>query len=134
MLFDFDIKYRTGKSNKAVDTLNCCPYEREEMDNDSESEEFEIISYAMVCEEVEEIIIREKLSIECKVASQNKVNKPAQQELELHSSVIEVLSRVSPSERKEAQQAYTTIGQAVQWVKAGISQNCLKLEKKNQRM
>ena len=43
----------------------------------------------MACKELEEIINGEKLPIECKVAIQNKQNKLAQQELELHSSVIE---------------------------------------------
>ena len=63
----------------------------------------------MVCDELEEIINGEKLPIKCKVATQNNEKNPAQ-ELELHSSVIEVLSKVSPSEMKEAQQADPTIG------------------------
>ena len=53
------------------------------------------------------------------MAIQDKKDKPAPQELELHSSAIEVLSKVSASEIKEAQQADPTIGQVVQWVKAG---------------
>ena len=61
----------------------------------------------------------EKVPIECKVAIQNKEKKPVQHELEQHSRVIEVLSKVSPSEMKDAQQDYPTIGQVVQWVKAG---------------
>ena len=88
-----------------------CPYVLEEMDSDSESEEYETISYTMVCKELEEIINGEKFPIECKVAIQNKDNKSTQQKLELHSSVIEVLSKVSPSERKEAQQTDPTISQ-----------------------
>ena len=48
------------------------------------------------------------------VAIQNKQNKPAQQELELHSSIIEVPSKVSPSEMKDAQLADPTISQVVQ--------------------
>ena len=46
-------------------------------------------------------------------------NKPAQQELELHSNVTEVLSKVYPSEMIEAQQADPTIGQVVWCVKVG---------------
>ena len=37
-LFDFHIKYRRGKSNKAVDTLSHHPYVQGEMDSGSNSE------------------------------------------------------------------------------------------------
>ena len=57
-----------------------------------------------------------KIPWEFKVAIQNQENKPAQQELELHSSMIEVLRKVFPSEIIKAQQADPTIGQVVQWV------------------
>ena len=95
------------------------PYVPEEKDSDSESEECETISYTMVCKELEEITDGDKLPIECKVAMQNIENKPGQQELELHSSMIEVLNNVSPSEMKEAEQVDPTICQIVQWVKTG---------------
>ena len=36
-LFDFDIKYRTGKSNKAKDALSQHPYDSEEVDSNPES-------------------------------------------------------------------------------------------------
>ena len=52
------------------------------------------------------------------MAIQDK-NKPAPQELELHSSVIETLSKVSTAEMREAQQADSTISQVVWWIKAG---------------
>ena len=69
--------------------------------------------HAIVCEEPKEIIDGEKLPTECKVAIQNKENKPAQQELELKSSVIEVVSKVSSSKRIEPQQADHWSGSAV---------------------
>ena len=56
MLFDFDIKYRTEKSNKAVDSLSCHPIITEEMDSMTESKESETISHMTVCNEVEDII------------------------------------------------------------------------------
>ena len=53
------------------------------------------------------------------MAIQDKEDKPAHPDLELHSSVIEILSKVSSSEMIEAQQADPTLGQVVQWVNAG---------------
>ena len=75
VMFDFDITYKTGKSNKAAGTLSHHPYVAEEKDNNSDSEEYETISYAMACKELE--INGEKLPTECKVAIQNEENKPA---------------------------------------------------------
>ena len=50
-LFDFDIKYRVGKSNQVADTLSQWPVNP---DSASESldgeEEWEAISYEMVCQ------------------------------------------------------------------------------------
>ena len=108
-LLDLDIKYRTGNLNKAADALSCHPNNSEGMDSNPESEEYETISYAIECEELEEILDGEKIPWECKVAIQDKEDKPAPQELDLHSSAIEVLSKVPTSEMKEAQQADPTI-------------------------
>ena len=119
VLFDFDIKNRTGRSNKAADVLSHHPIDSEEMNSNSESEEYETILYAIECEELEEILDGEKIPQECKKAMQDKKDKLAPKELNLHSSAIEVLSKVSISEMKEAQQADPTICQVVWWVKAG---------------
>ena len=103
------------------------------MDSDSESEEYETISYTVVFEELKEIIDGVKLHIECKVAIQNKENKPGQQELELHSSVIEVLSKVSPSEMKDVQEVDPTIGQVVQLAKTGNKSELSQIRKEKSK-
>ena len=43
-LFDFDIKYRTGRLNRTVDALSCYSYVPGEMDRGSDPEEYETIS------------------------------------------------------------------------------------------
>ena len=101
-LFDFDIKYRTHKSNKAVDALSCHPYDSEEVDSNPETEEYKNILYTIECEELEEILYGEKILWECNVAIQDNEDKPVPQELEQHSSVIDALSKVSTSEMREA--------------------------------
>ena len=50
---------------------------------------------------------------------QDKEDTPAQHELEMQSNVVKVLSKVSPSDMIEAQEADSTISQVVQWVKPG---------------
>ena len=85
-----------------MDALNCHPFVQEEMNSASDLEEYETISYIAICEELVDTD-REILPIECKLAIQKKHCEPAEQDLELHSSVIEVLSMVNPSEMKDVQ-------------------------------
>ena len=51
MLFDFDIKYRAGKSNQAADALSQQPANPDLASESSDGEdEWEAISYDMVCQ------------------------------------------------------------------------------------
>ena len=71
------------------------------MESESEIEEHETISYVMLCEELENIINGETLPIQCTMAIQEKSSKSVEQGLKLHTYVVEVLSKVSPSEMKD---------------------------------
>ena len=55
-LYDFDIKYRTGKSNQAADALSHHPKSIDDESSDSDSEKYETITYAVVCDDLYEII------------------------------------------------------------------------------
>ena len=87
------------------------PLSQGKINSGSDSEEHWSISYATLCEELQDIYWGGETLIQCKVAFQEKQNKPIQQELELHSSVIEILSKVTSSEMKDAQQADPTTSQ-----------------------
>ena len=59
-LYDFNIVYRTGRSNLVADALSCRPEGEGEVHNqilsNNEDEEWQAISYATVCEEIEGLV------------------------------------------------------------------------------
>ena len=65
-LFDTDIKYRTGKSNQAADPLSHCPKTKSDNFSNNESDGYETISFAVVCDDLWEVIKDEKLSLDFK--------------------------------------------------------------------
>ena len=67
-LFNFDIKYRSGKSNQAADASSHHPMTDNEILSDSESDGYETISYTVMCNDLSEIIKGEKLPLELKRA------------------------------------------------------------------
>ena len=73
-LFDFEIKYRAGKSNQAADALSQCPANpdspSESLDDD---EEWETISYSMVCQIVDHHLSSTKLPYNLRYEAQTNV-------------------------------------------------------------
>ena len=66
-LFDFNIKYRTGKSNQAADALSHCPKSSLDMSSDrGGEEEYETISYEVISDDLTELIDGIKIPIELK--------------------------------------------------------------------
>ena len=55
-LFDFDIKYRSGKSNQAADALSCHPMTDDEILSNSESDRYKTISSPVLCNDLSEVI------------------------------------------------------------------------------
>ena len=74
-LFDFDIKYRSGKSNQATDALNHHPMTDSEILSNTESDGYTTISYAVMCDDLSEVIKGEKLPLDLKRAVQTEISK-----------------------------------------------------------
>ena len=51
-LFTFDVKYISGKSNQAADTLRCHPMTDNEILSNSESGGYETILYTVMCNDL----------------------------------------------------------------------------------
>ena len=73
-LFDFNIKYRSGKLNQAADALSHHPTTDSEILSNTESDEYETISYAVMCDDLSEVIKGEKLPLDLKRAVLSRVH------------------------------------------------------------
>ena len=143
VLFDFTIKYQTGHSNRAADTLShrpfnpSCNFESESTD----SNEVEVISYSATCNGVEtipyllvcealdqclngskipEVLKQESQQISCAV--QSLVEEEDKQDIiEIVSEVdaVSIFGKVSPEEMKEEQQKDPNLGLVYKQVTAG---------------
>ena len=136
-LFDFTIKYQTGHSNRAADTLSPHPFNPScNFDTEStDSDEVEVISYSATCNEVGTIpylVVREALDkslngskipevlkqeaqdISCAVQSivEEEYEQYEEELKEIVSKVnaVSVFGKVSPEEMKEEQQKDPILG------------------------
>ena len=121
VLFDFDIKYRTDKSNQAADALSCCPKSSIDISNDRESkEEYETILYEIVSDDLSDVIDGIKIPIELK----NEIQRSIHEKPELDNDniqgigmMVDVLSKVSPEMRRQAQEENLEISKVMCYVK-----------------
>ena len=72
-LFDFDIKYRSGKLNQAADALSHHPRTENESFGNCENDGYETILYTVVCDDLSKVIRGEKLPLEIKRAVQTEI-------------------------------------------------------------
>ena len=119
--FDFDIKYRSGKTNQAADALSHHPVTCDENFRDSESDGYKTILYAVICNDLSKVIKGGKLPLELKKAVQTGITQqvPDVKKIDVHSEMVDVLSRITPSTMKKAQEEDIDISKTIQYVKSG---------------
>ena len=73
-LFDFEIKYRAGKYNQAADALSWWPVNPESSSESlNDDEEWETISYEMVCQVLDHHLDSTKLPYNVQLEVQNNI-------------------------------------------------------------
>ena len=134
-LFDVDIKYRSGKLNQAADTLSHCPMTDSEILSNTESHEYETISYAVMCDDLSEVIKGEKLPLDLKRAVQIEISQqaPDSEKINVHSEMVDVLSRVTLNMMKEAQEEDIDISKTICYVKPGKKLMLVQIRKVKSR-
>ena len=90
-----------------------------------ESEGYETISYAVVCDDLCEVIKGEKLPLEIKRAVQTEIMNqvPDSEKINMHSKMVDILSNITPGMMKEAQEEDVDISKMMCYVKSGKKTN-----------
>ena len=120
-LFDFNIKHRSGKSNQAADALSCHPMTNSEILSNTESDGYKTILYTVMCDDLSEVVKGEKLPLDLKRAVQAEISQqaPDSRKINVHIGMVDILSRVTPSMMKEAQEEDVDISKTICYVKSG---------------
>ena len=128
-LFDFVIKYPTGRSNRATDALSHHPFNPTCDDSFTESEansdECEVISYSSVCEVVDLCLNSTKIpedlkqgvqDISCAIMEEEDMNE---NEIASSLNAVSTFEHVTPKQMAEEQQKDPTLELVYQLVTAG---------------
>ena len=97
------------------------PKTKDENFSDSESDGCKTISYAAIWDDLSKVIKGEKLPLELKRAVQVEITQqaPDSEKINVHSEMVDVLSRVTPSMMKEAQEEDGNISKTIHYIKSG---------------
>ena len=117
------MKYRTDKLNQAADAVSHRPKTENDNSRDSGSEEYESILYAVVCDDLCEIIMDEKLPLDIIRALEMEMTKQEQlldsEKIGVHSEMEDILSKITPGMMKEAYVEDVDISKTISEVKSG---------------
>ena len=135
MLFDFEIKYRVGKTNQAADALSRQPSNPDSASESSEGEdEWEAISYDMVCQILDYHLGSSK--IPCQIKHEVQVNTTDVSEanssigikipnvVDAQLNQVKLFHSIPPSQMAEWQKSCEQLSVIYECVANGKNLNC----------
>ena len=121
--------------NQAADTLGHCPKTNNDNFSDNESDEYETISYTVVCNDLCKVIKGEKLPLHIKRVVQVEMTNwlPDSEKISAHSKMVDILSKVTPGMMKEDQEEDINISNTIHYVKSGQKSTLAQIHKMKSR-
>ena len=136
-LFDFEIKYRTGKTNQVADALSRQPENPESSSESSDDEEeWETISYEMVFQILDHHLDSSKLPFHVKHevqtniadvdwANQSEALKPINI-IDMQLREVKIFNSIMPKQMMEYQKKDSQLSQVYECVSSNSKPNCQK--------
>ena len=132
VLFNFNIIYRSGKTNQATDALSQCPEPncKLESDSDSDSDDPVMLTYATICAIIELVLGDTKIPFNIKKKAQaasnlleGKKSMPefhAVPNLTAQTSAVSVIDQVPPTTMPKAQCKDSVLGLVIPYICKGV--------------
>ena len=140
-LFDFNIIYRSGKTNQTADTLSQCPEPncRLESDSSSDSDDPFVLLYAIICDIIKPVLGDTKITFNIKKKAQAASNLlegeksipefHAIPDLTAETSAVSVFNQVPPATMAKAQCKDSVLGLVIHTYIRGLNQGAQLLPK-----
>ena len=129
-LFDFNIIYRSGRTNLATDALNQHPEPNCKLESDSDSDDPVMLSYATICNLIEQVLGDTRIPFTIKKEAQaasnllegeNNVPKfHAVPNLTVQTSAVSVFNQVPLATMAEAQSKDSVLELVIPFVHKGV--------------
>ena len=138
-LFDFNIIYRSGKTNQAADALSRCPEPNCKLESDSDSNDPVMLSYATVCDTIKPFLGDTKIPFNIKKRAQAasnllevEKNVPefhAIPDLTAQTSAVSVFNQVPLATMAKAQHKDSVLGLVIPYIHKGVKPKGLVIAK-----
>ena len=140
-LFNYNVIYKLGKTNKATETLSWCPEPncKLESDSDTNSNDPVMLSYATICNIIKPVLCDTKIPFTIKKEAQAVSNSLEGEsngsefhvvpDLTVQTSVVAVFNQVPLSTMAEAQAKDSVLGLVIPFIHKGVKPKGLVISK-----